>query len=298
MTLHLSQWPIVPAAALALFPVFWYGFSASRVQSWGSATRPASNAIRIALPAILCAPYVIVAVTLGIFRWNWFLLYLLLPPLIAALLMLVSKLDPQQRGHWLEFAILLALGLSVDLRWFEGAWPHRLAAFNKVLLLDAGLYGFLSIRRLTGVGFDLRLRKNDWKIGLREWAFYTPIAITLGLALGFLHLHKHVERAWLAPLLWVFTFFLIAVPEEIFFRGWMLNLLERRIGKTAALIVTAVLFGLVHFNKRTTSFNWRYVLMAAIAGIFYARAWLAQRRVGASAITHATVDTLWGVLLR
>jgi membrane protease YdiL (CAAX protease family) len=96
----------------------------------------------------------------------------------------------------------------------------------------------------------------------------------------------------------VFTFFLIAVPEEIFFRGWMQNLLERRMGRTASLLITSVVFGLAHFNKRTAFLNWRYVLLAAIAGIFYGRAWRAQRRVGASAITHATVDTLWGVLLR
>jgi hypothetical protein len=78
----------------------------------------------------------------------------------------------------------------------------------------------------------------------------------------------------------------------------MQNLLERRLGRTASLLITAVVFGLSHFNKRAAFFNWRYVLLAAIAGIFYGRAWRARHRVGASAITHATVDTLWGALLR
>jgi uncharacterized protein len=280
---------------MALAPLFWYGFSPQRLQTW-SIDRP--HALSIWLPGLLCAPYALATGPLGWFRWEWFLLYALLPVAVAALLSLVAKLDPEQHGHWLEFIVLLVLGLAVDLRWFEGAWPYKMAAFNKVLLLDAGLYGFLSIRRLSRVGFDLRLRWNDWKIGLREWAFYAPIAIALGLALGFLHWHRHVERAWTVPLAWLFTFFLIAVPEEIFFRGWMQNLLERRIGRTGALLVTSLLFGLAHFNKRTTFFNWRYVLLAAIAGIFYGRSWRAQRRVGASAITHATVDTLWGALLR
>jgi len=94
-----------------------------------------------------------------------------------------------------------------------------------------------------------------------------------------------------------FSFFLVAVPEELFFRGWLQNLLERRMGRTPALILTAVLFGLAHFNKRAAHFNWRYVLLAAIAGIFYGRAWRQGRRVGASAITHATVDTVWGLWL-
>jgi hypothetical protein len=78
----------------------------------------------------------------------------------------------------------------------------------------------------------------------------------------------------------------------------MQNLLERRLGRLASLLVTACLFGLSHFNKRTASFNWRYVLLATLAGIFYGRAWRQDRRVGASAITHATVDTIWGALLR
>jgi len=59
-----------------------------------------------------------------------------------------------------------------------------------------------------------------------------------------------------------------------------------------------VLFGLSHWNKRTTSFNWQYVLLAILAGFFYGRSWRKNRRVGASAITHATVDTVWSIWLR
>lgn len=106
---------------------------------------------------------------------------------IAALLALAARLDPQRRGHALDFLALFSLGLAADLRWFESAWPHALVAMNKVLLLDAGLYGFHVIRQLDGVGFDLRWRLSDWKTGLRELLFYIPIAVTLGLVIGFLH---------------------------------------------------------------------------------------------------------------
>ena len=88
------------------------------------------------------------------------------------------------------------------------------------------------------------------------------------------------------------------MPEELFFRGWLQNLLERRIGRGGALAVTAGLFGLAHFNKRALHFNWRYVLLAAIAGAFYGRAWRQDRRVGASAVTHACVDSIWSLFLR
>jgi membrane protease YdiL (CAAX protease family) len=202
------------------------------------------------------------------------------------------------RGAWREFLVLAVLGLAVDLRWFEGAWPAHLAIFNKITLLDAGIYGFIAVRQLEGTGFDLRLRIRDFATGLRELALYTPIALAMGLGLGFLHLHS----GWpgLAPIAgaWLFTFFFIAVPEELFFRGWLQNLLERYMGRYPALIFAAILFGLSHFNKRAEFFNWRYVLLAAVAGIFYGRAWRRDRRVGAAAVTHASVDAIWSLWLR
>lgn len=278
---------LIPLLAAAFLPQAVAGY-ARRLPAWA----------QIICPAALCAPYVLVTCAAGDFRWGWFALYALIPVAVAGVLWQAMRADPTQRGNWRDFLVLSALGLAVDLRWLEGAWPAHLAIFSKMLLLDAGIYGLIALRQLDGIGFDLRLRLRDAGIGLREVAFYTPIALALGLGLGFLHLH----RTWpgLGPMAgaWIFTFFFISVPEELFFRGWVQNLLERRIGRTPALLVTAALFGLSHFNKRAVLFNWRYVLLAAVAGFFYGRAWRRERRVGASAITHATVDTIWSLWLR
>jgi len=291
---ELTRWTTLASAVVAFTPVVAFGFCSGLAERIRTLTRPA----QIALPALLSVPYLLTTVPLGWFHWQWFALYLFLPSGVAVLLMLAAVLDQEQRGHWLDFLVLVALGLAVDLRWLEPAWPRGLAFLSKLILLDAGLYGFLVVRGLTGVGFDLKLHPADLQIGLREWLFFTPIAIALGFALGFLHWHGGVDRPGMLPLAWLFTFFFIALPEEIYFRGWMQNLLERRLGRTASLLITAAIFGLSHFNKRAAVFNWRYVLLAAIAGVFYGRAWRAQRRIGASAITHATVDTLWGALFR
>lgn len=292
--IYTHPW-VTLAAILALAPLLLFGFAGERLEA-ALARQPL--ALRLLLPAICVIPYLLVSGPLHLLRVKWLGLYILLPVAVATLLALAAKLDPHRRGHALDFVVLFSLGLAVDLRWFEAAWPHALVAMNKVLLLDAGIYGFHVIRQLDGVGFDLRWRLSDWKTGLRELLFYMPIAITLGLAIGFLHWHGHVNRPWLLPGIWIFTYMLIALPEEIFFRGWMQNLFERRIGRTASLVVTAILFGLSHFNKRAAHFNWRYVLLAAIAGIFYGRAWRSARRISASSITHACVDTIWGALLR
>jgi membrane protease YdiL (CAAX protease family) len=290
--------PVVPPAialALLLVPLFAFAFAGERCVR---AAQSLPTALRLALPAVLAVPWLVVTIGLHDFAVRWLLFYLFAPVIIATLEWLAATLDPGQRGHLIDFLVLIPLGLAVDLRWLEAAWPHKLALLGKLTLLDSGLYAFLAVRCLSGVGFDLRQRARDWRIGLREFAFYVPLAIPLGLALGFLHLHHRVDHPWLILPAWIATFVGVALPEEVFFRGWIQNLLERRIGRIASLIVTACVFGLSHFNKRTLSFNWRYVVLAALAGIFYGRAWRQDRRVGASAITHATVDTIWGALLR
>jgi uncharacterized protein len=287
--------PNIFAAILTLIPFFFAAFSGDslRKQIFSLPTPT-----RLLLPTALSLPYLIVSFAASTFQWDWFALYALLPVAVALLLQHARYVDENQIGNWRDYLVLLTLGLAVDLRWFEPAWPPHLAVFNKMILLSAGIYGFLFVRELNNVGFDLRLQLRDLRIGLREGAFYIPIALTLGLSVGFLHVHAtwpHLGRLIGA---YVFTFLFIAIPEELYFRGWLQNLLERRMGRTQALLLTSVLFGLSHFNKRAVHFNWRYVLLAAIAGIFYGRAWRHSRRVAASAITHTTVDTLWSIWFR
>src|SRR5208283_5476430 len=141
---------LVPFLAVAFFP----RAAAARIRAlpvWA----------QLVFPVALCVPYALVACAAGVFRWGWFALYAALPVEIAVLLWRASRADSAQRGNWRDFLVLAALGLAVDLRWFENAWPPHLAIFNKILLLDAGIYGFVRIRQLGGVGFDLRLCLKD-----------------------------------------------------------------------------------------------------------------------------------------
>jgi membrane protease YdiL (CAAX protease family) len=289
---------IVIAAILALLPYLAAGFFPAR---FAALVRGLPTPIQVLAPALLGIVYVLVTVDRGRFSTRWLVLYAILP-VAMAVLMAISHRSPKGGAYWAEFLILAVLGLAVDLRWFERAWPAHLSIFNKVLLLDSGIYAFVGVRDLEGVGFDLRIGLRDLLIGLREFLFFFPFALGLGLLLGFLHVHPFGPAVFTVLLkfagAWLFTFFFIAVPEELFFRGWLQNLLERRMGRSSALFATAVLFGLSHFNKRAAWFNWRYVLLAAIAGIFYGRAWRSRRRVAASSVTHATVDSVWSLWLR
>ena len=281
---------VIAVLAAELAPAAAFAFAAERVaQAVGKWRLP----VRLLLPALLALPYVVISATQHMLRWQWFALYALLPVAMAWLLAQAAIADPEQRGNWRDALILLTLGLAVDLRWFDSAWPSGLRGLNNFLLVDAGLYGFLGVRRLSNTGFDFHLHWSDWKTGLRELLFFAPAVLTLGLALGFIHPHANIPPIGKAALTWAGIFVFVAVPEELFFRAWVQNFLERRIGRRAALVIASVLFGLSHFNKRSAHFNWSYVLLASIAGIFYGRAWREHRRVPASTITHTCVDWLW-----
>jgi membrane protease YdiL (CAAX protease family) len=284
----------IAVLVLELAPAIAFGCAAERMaRAIGKWPTP----LRIILPAILVVPYAVIATSQHMFRWQWFALYAALPVVMVWLMTQAAAADAEQRGNWRDALILLTLGLAVDLRWFDVAWPDGWRGLGNLLLVDAGLYAFLGIRQLNGTGFNFHFHWTDWKTGLRELLFFAPAVLVLGVALGFIHPHANLPPVGKAALTWAGIFVFVAVQEELFFRAWVQNLLERRIGRRAALVIASVLFGLSHFNKRlnisNAHFNWRYVLLATIAGIFYGRAWRDRRRVPASAITHTSVDWLW-----
>jgi membrane protease YdiL (CAAX protease family) len=260
--------------------------SARRWQMWA----------RVLLPGILLVPYLVFSLPRGEARAVYAVALFAIPVGLAALM---EFLPPATDALcWQDVVALAVLGAPVEFRLLAGAWPHPgLSAMPKFLLLDAALYVYLVIRRLPRVGFDFRVRWRDLGVGLREFAFFAPIAIGLGLALHFLRPNFWKPGAGAIASAYAITFFFVGIPEELFFRGLLQNLLEARLGRGHALVLAACIFGLAHFNK-PLPFNWRYVILAAIAGVFYGRAWLDRRRLTSSAITHATVDVVWGLWWR
>lgn len=294
--------PSTFASFALLFAPFWlFGFGLAPA----SRKLLASPVARIAVPALLVVPYLVYALPRGEFRWMFAAVFATVPVLVSALLEL--ERPPDARVTVQDVVALLVLGAPIDLHWLGHSWAHPgLSSMPKMLFVDAALYAFLVVRQLPGVGYDFRPRLRDLLVGLREWCFYAPIGIALGLGLHFI-----LFRSWLPPLsvpasAWLVTFFFVAVPEEMFFRGLFQNLFQERFGKWRGLLIAAIVFGLSHFNKAAgpvlaggnLTFNWRYVVLAAIAGLFYGRAWQDRRRIFSSGITHATVDVVWSVWFR
>jgi membrane protease YdiL (CAAX protease family) len=65
--------------------------------------------------------------------------------------------------------------------------------------------------------------------------------------------------------------------------GWLGN-------QWAGLIVTSLLFGAVHLSYRGFP-NWRFALLAAVAGVFYGLAFRQASSIRASMVTHALTIT-------
>jgi uncharacterized protein len=272
--------------ALLLSPLWFFGFGAGE---WLQDT-VRSRWLRIVLPAVLGVPYLVFAFPPGDFHWSLAAAMFVLPVGLAALLelsVLPAKLA------WLDGVVLGILAATYILRLLSGAWPYAgLAALPKLFVADLVLYLYVVVRKLEGIGYSFIPNRDVVFIGLRECAYFLPFGIGLGAALKFTHFHPRLPSAMSVATSLVATFLLVAIPEEMFFRGILQNLLETRFGRRIALVTTAIPFGLAHFNKGA-SFNGRYVVLAAIAGVFYGRAWRARRQLLASVITHTAVDVVW-----
>jgi membrane protease YdiL (CAAX protease family) len=236
--------PLVLAAfsvAILLAPFWAFGWGFER---WLAAALPGRFS-RIVAPQALLIAYPIFAIPRHDFRWDMLL--------GMSAVVLASTLAVYFDQDFLPLAIL---GISVDLHFFDKAWPVAgLNSLPKLLFVDTGLFAYLVIRPIGGIGYDFRPRLKDFAVGLREFLYFTPLALALGFALRFLHFHPVPGTAIGFLTGWIFTIIFIAVPEELFFRGLMLNLLERRIGARRATMISSLLFGLAHFNKRAVWFN-------------------------------------------
>jgi membrane protease YdiL (CAAX protease family) len=275
--------------ATLLAPLWFFAFGAAEP------LRRCGAAVRVGMAALLAIPYFVFAAGTPVFHWQAALATTGFPVLLAGFLgwpKLSAKVT------WRDAAALTLITAAYFLRWFHGAWPGAtVAMFPKLFLADMALYCFLVARRLDGMGYSLIPSRATAWMGIREWLFYFPFAVVIGGATGFIHFHGVLPQAGIVVGAALVTFPLIALPEELFFRGILQNLLETRLGQTSALILASALFGLSHFNHGS-AFNWRYVLLATIAGIFYGRAWRAQRQIFASVLTHTLVDVVWSSWFR
>ncbi len=201
---------------------------------------------------------------------------------------------------WLDFAAILMLWLPVEFTTGKELLPRQvwgivnIAAHGAALTL--ALFLFPIFRDLKGVKYELPRKFSDLAYPLAGFAVAAPILIALGLALGFMGPFQMPVpfRAGAFGLLFVKTVLGVAIPEELLFRGLIQNWLMQQFGFThRTLFIAALIFGAAHLNNASGSLpNWRYMILATIAGFIYGKVFWKSSTVLSSAGLHAFVNSI------
>jgi uncharacterized protein len=204
---------------------------------------------------------------------------------------------PAGKPSWIDFGIILMLWLPLEFSAGQHLIPRAAqgflhsVAYGIAILL--GLTIFLGFRALPGMKFNLPSLR-DLAYGAAAFLACAPILIVAGRLLGFIppfHAPAHASAGAMGR-----TFGLIfvgtALPEEILFRSLIQNWLMQRYGfSTAMLLVSAFLFGCAHLDNGPQPLpNWRYMILATIAGLAYGQAFQKSGSVFSSVTSHALVD--------
>ncbi len=203
-----------------------------------------------------------------------------------------------------DLPLLAILAAFILLPWFEGLYPSpaggpKLNALTKLLWLRIGIAIFLFPRKWKVPGFGLWPNKRDWIVGTQQFLFFLAILLPVGFYFKVLRLQLPKVELWVLPFLTVATFFgvllFVAFGEEFFFRGVLQKTLIQGLGRWPGILVASMAFGAVHLPFRSFP-NWRFALLAAVAGIFYGLAFERAKSLRAAMVSHALVVTVWTVL--
>jgi uncharacterized protein len=201
----------------------------------------------------------------------------------------------------MDYAAAAIVWLPVEFRWMYRLFPFppQLTHTLTILLaLSTGVAAFVVLRRLEGVGYAIEWVRGSGWIVLSHFLLFAAIAVPLGIAVGFIAYDPSVARLRSLPVAVIGITFFTAWPEEFLFRGILQNLFSRTLkSQWIGLTVASVVFGLSHI-LHTPFPNWKYVILATIAGVFYGHAWMKTGSLLPGALVHALVDISWHVLFR
>ncbi len=289
---------IPSSVVLAALPAFLLEatlFLTLGVETWRKKLeklRPAGVAALLVLAAI--APYCAASLALGSFRWQALAGIALLSGLVSFWYVAL----PQKPAADLLLLILLAgvVLTKVFASLYVRPDPKLpLEVLGQAMWIRTGAFALLSVRRVEGVGFGFWPSPREWKIGVVFFLLMLPVVAGLAWSIGWGTFHPP-QTSWIrTPVNLVLYFFgglwVLSLGEEFFFRGllqqWMTRWLHNKWG---GLIVTSLIFGAVHLPYRGFP-NWRFSLLAAVAGVFYGLAFRQASSIRASMVTHALTFT-------
>jgi hypothetical protein len=248
----------------------------------------------VIIPVMLALPYFCYAAGTGDFRWPALgRLIAITAPVI--LLYSVFPVRDAANFSWQDAFVAIYLALIVVLHLFKGIWnvPVNLDFMGRLLMVSLGALSWTFIRPVPDLGYRLECGKTALFAVAKNFVFFSAIAMPLGLVLGFTSWNPRWQslQDFLLSCLEIFLF--VALLEELFFRGFLQNLLAKSLHSWwRGQLIASCIFGLFHILHAPFP-NWRYVALASIAGWFYGAAYRAGGTLLSSALMHAMVDTVW-----
>ena len=221
---------------------------------------------------------------------------------LFAPMLILSLAEGAAPGSWQDFLTLAIIWVAVKFGPSHWIWPYpdaRLAyIFTVIVAVNLAISGFLLLRRIKNVGYTIGWG-SGWALHIfGSLALFALIAIPLGIRMHFIAYAPRVNEWKTFVPLAIGILFFTAWPEELLFRGLLQNLLSRASNNEyVGWIAASILFGFSHITNLGFP-NWRYVLLASIAGLFYGWTWRKTGSIFASALVHGCVDVLWHFLFR
>ena len=222
--------------------------------------------------------------------------------LVFVPLAVAASAERKPAGVWQDFFIIVGIWVAVKPfpnRWgfsmSHWLWPFpggQLAYVMTVLLcVNVALAVFVLLRRVDGIGYSIGWNRNWSFFIVASFLAFALIAIPLGTGMHFIQFEPRWSEWKSVPLTALSILFFTAWPEEFLFRGLLQNTLSRASkSEVAGWWTASVLFGFSHITNLGFP-NWRYVVLATIAGVFYGWTWRRTGSIFASAIVHGAVDS-------
>jgi membrane protease YdiL (CAAX protease family) len=257
---------------------------------------PGTLAVAMTLTAPV--PFAVYTLAAGLWDAPSFLTVLVLAAAAAFWFVIL----PRNAAVDIGFLALLAAPMIAEVfkRLYPTPMPRlALSVLGVSMWVRTGMLATLSIRRMEGIGFGLLPRGREWLLGLRYFAYFLPIGLALAVGLAFIQPEApvfSVRTVLVAVATFLGVLWVLALSEEFFFRGILQQQLSRSMhSEWAGLIVASILFGLVHLWFRAFP-NWRFALLATVAGVFYGLAYMRGRSIRPAMVTHALVVTTWKLI--
>ncbi len=298
-----SQQKGIPwGTALALLPAFLVELALYLLPSCESVRRQLAALPRAVLALLLTAaaivPYTLATAALGSFLFTSLLAVAAIAAVIA---FWYVALKPRLITDLLFLAVIAAAFLSHAFRALYPAPFHTLPLeiLGRLMLVHTGIIAVLCIRGLE-CGFGFVPQPREWRAGLLYTLAFLPVGAVLGYFLHIAQWHPIVVLSWKLPLLVLGRFlgilWVLALTEEFFVRGFLQQVLSRSLkSDKTGILVTAFVFGALHLSFGTFP-NWRFALLAGVAGLFYGAAFARMRGIRTPMVMHALLVTTWQLL--